>query len=112
MSFYSFDLNKTGILQSPVHMICAGSPVKITKEVMLDYGAGTCHMTFPLWKELGFANIYFEEFKNLFASKSINSLADLTFENLHMRRAKRDTELGNGMEVPAYIFRLDALILY
>ena len=108
---HSFDLNKTGILQSPVSMVCCGIPIDIDDEVMLDYGAGTCHMTYPLWRSLGFAKIYFDEFKHLLSSRNIKSEDELSFRNLHMRKAKIDSKLGNGLEVPAYLFCLDKLIL-
>jgi len=111
VSSHSFDLNQTGILQSPVEFEFSGLHKILGYEIMLDYGAGTCHMTFPLWCDLGLNKICFEKQKRLLALMGVNSLEEMTFSKLPLRKSKLMTKLGNGFEVPAYEFRLDKLVL-
>ena len=109
-SAYSFDLNKTGILRSPVELRCGTLIIPLEEnKVTVDYGAGTCHISYSLWRDSGLHELCFNEKKDFLKAVGIESIHKLTFKTLPL--VPTMTRLGNGTEVPAYPFRVDKLTL-
>jgi len=86
-----------------------GVSVILQKTALLDTGATTCHMSFPLWCGLGFNNICFDQNKAEFVKIGINSPDDMIFESMPLKSF--DTILGNGLKTKTYEFRVDELMI-
>ena len=86
-----------------------GISVLLQKTALLDTGATTCHMSFPLWCGLGFSLVCFRELKTEFGKIGVSSPDKMTFDTLPLKQF--ETILGNGIKTKTYEFRVDELIL-
>jgi len=76
---------------------------------LLDTGAGTCHMTYPLWLNMGLHKICWNTNPNLCKLAGINSPNDMSFDSLPL--VATTSILGDGSVVKVYEIKLDKLQL-
>jgi len=87
----AIDMCEQRIPRSEFTVICGNN--RISKVALLDTGAGVCHMTFRLWKELGLDKACFESNQCLMKQMGFKSKDDFTFKNLPLERTT--TKLGD-----------------
>ena len=75
---------------------------------LFDTGAGMCHMTFPLWKQLMQHKRFFDDNKELCKLAGINSADELTFENIPLYKRK-GTTIGDGSSISIFPVRIDSI---
>ena len=102
------DVSKTNMLFCPIKLRHgeAEYPVSLA---LLDTGAAICHMTYPLWLNMGLHDVCWNNNPQLCKLMGIASPGDITFDNLPLVSAV--STLGDGSKVKVYEFRLDALEL-
>ena len=108
---HKFDVNDTWAFLCPVALKCGEVNTKLERLVLLDTGAGFCHISFPLWCFIGLNKVCFNEKKESLNLMGVHSPDDMTFDKLPFPPAANKTELGNGLKIDTYEFRLDELIL-
>jgi len=106
-----FDVNKARNrgFYCATELNSGGVSVVLQKTALLDTGATMCHMSFPLWCNLGFSTVCFNNNKALFLKSGITSPDMITFSSLPLKPFY--TILGNGVKVKTYEFRADELVL-
>jgi len=109
-SFHKFDLNKTWAFFCPVILKCGPTEVELEKQALIDTGAGTCHISFSLWCQLGMNLLCFNEKEELLKSQGIYSVDEMVFDRLPLKPTS-PTEFWDGQKKNAFEFRLDELIL-
>jgi hypothetical protein len=95
----------------PIRLTCGNVSRRLSDVSLIDTGAGTCHMTYPLWCMLGLDKVCFEERKDLCELLKIQSADDMTFEKLPLVHAPSPSCLADGSEKSTYLFRLDKLVI-
>ena len=108
-SSFRIDVNKTGAFLCSVKLKCKEVSAELGALSLLDTGAGICHMTYALWCDIGLNKVYLNERQDLL--KYVKSTNADEFENLLLAPVSDKTVLGNGLEVTAYEFRLDELVM-
>ena len=106
-STYKFDANIQGILRCEVTIAC-GSATN-SRMVLLDSGAGVCHISYPLWCLMGMNEVCFNDNPRLLNLMGIKSADEMTFNNLPL--LANTTILGNSFRAKSYEFRLDKLTI-
>ena len=103
-----FSTSKTNMLFCPVRLTCGGSE-QIVRLSLLDTGAGICHMTYPMWLNMGLDKICWNNNPQVCKLMGINSPEDMTFDTLPL--VSTISVLGDGSEVKVYEIRMDKLQL-
>jgi hypothetical protein len=113
VSTYKFDVNDTLGFFCPVSIKCGNVDAKVGDTVLLDTGAGICHITFPMWCNLGLNKVCFDEKEDLLKLMGVDAPEEMTFDKIPFAPLpdSKATEVGNGIRVRTYEFRVDELIL-
>lgn len=102
------DVRETNMLFCPVKLRSDTSEY-YTKLSLLDTGAAICHMTYPLWLNMGLHEECWNRNPELCKLMGIASPNDMVFEKLPL--VSVISILGDGSKIKAYEFRLDELEL-
>jgi len=108
---YSFDVN-TAVNRGfycQVRLSSGDIDFVLKEEALLDTGATTCHISFPLWCNLGFHELCFSEKRDLLRKIGIFEPDGITFNTLPLKA--HTTRLGNGVTTDTYEFRASELCL-
>ena len=76
---------------------------------LLDTGAGICHMTYPLWLNMGLHKICWDANPDLCKLAGINTPEDMTFDSLPL--VATSSIMGDGSVVKVYEIKLNKLQL-